>query len=90
MTDELAPRRAPIKGGGRCDICDNRSFRRTRLGGWRHAGCEPDDRTLTPVEASARAAARRTAGLPVPAPQPGPASWADVIPIRTNGHKAEP
>jgi hypothetical protein len=35
------PRHAPIEGGGRCDRCGWRTFRRTPAGPWRHEPCEP-------------------------------------------------
>jgi hypothetical protein len=84
VSDELAPRWAPIRGGGRCDICGNRSFRATRLGGYRHAGCEPSDRWLSPVERTARTQARSLAGT---TPTPKPARGADAIAVRPNGHE---
>jgi hypothetical protein len=65
MTSDLVPRSAPIPGGGRCDVCGRRSFRRlARLDLYRHVGCEPDERHLRGVEVAARAHARLLDALP--------------------------
>jgi hypothetical protein len=48
------PRFAPIGGGGRCDRCGWRSFRRTQTGLWRHLPCEPRGYHVAQAAAMAR------------------------------------
>jgi hypothetical protein len=96
MTGDLAPRRAPIAGGGRCDICGNRSFRQRPFGGWRHAGCEPTDKWLTAVESTARTEARRWGTTPNGRTNRrrdlsnGGVAEIVQLPIRTNGNGHQP
>jgi hypothetical protein len=93
-SSELVPRTAPIPGGGRCDVCGRRSFRRlARLDLYRHVACESIDARLSSVEASARDDARRLNALAARDPEDLEGlRLADVLelPLRTNGTGTEP
>lgn len=90
MSDDLVPRRAPIRGGGKCDVCGRRSFRTGRLGGWRHVGCEPSDRWLTPIERAARTEARRWGTTPPPRNPAGGIAEIVQLPLHRNGNGSGP